>query len=52
MSARFPSRTRSRPITVTLDALAFLSDLLIQRENVRPGSLSLIARDRTAVREV
>ena len=34
-------------VTVTLDALAFETDLLIQREIVRPISLNLIGRTGT-----
>jgi prephenate dehydratase len=39
-------------ITVTLDTLAFESDLWIQREVVRPVSLNLIARPGTKLAEV
>jgi prephenate dehydratase len=39
-------------ITVTLDALAFDSDLLIQREVVRPVSLNLVARPETKLADV
>ena len=39
-------------VTVTLDALAFTSDLLIQREIVRPISLNLVGRPGTRLRDV
>jgi prephenate dehydratase len=39
-------------ITITLDTLAFESDLWIQREVVRPVSLNLIARPRTKLAEI
>ncbi len=39
-------------ITITLDTLAFESDLLIQREVVRPVSLNLIARPGTKLGDV
>ena len=39
-------------VTVTLDALAFETDLLIQREIVRPISLNLIGRTGTRLRDV
>lgn len=39
-------------IDLTLDALAFETDLLIQRELVRPVSLNLIARSRTRISDV
>ena len=39
-------------ITITLDTLAFESDLLIQREVVRPVSLNLIARPGTKLADV
>ena len=39
-------------ITITLDTLAFESDLLIQREVVRPVSLNLIARAGTKLADV
>jgi prephenate dehydratase len=39
-------------ITITLDALAFESALLIQREVVRPVSLNLIARPGTGLPDV
>ena len=39
-------------ITITLDTLAFESDLLIQREVVRPVSLNLIARPGTSLADV
>jgi prephenate dehydratase len=39
-------------ITVTLDTLAFDSDLLIQREVIRPVSLNLVARRGTKLKDV
>ena len=39
-------------ITITLDTLAFESDLLIQREVVRPVSLNLIARPGTKLADI
>lgn len=39
-------------VNLTLDTLAFQSDLLVQAEIVRPISLSLVARDGTALRDV
>jgi prephenate dehydratase len=39
-------------IDVSLDLLAFSSELLIQREMVRPVALNLVARPGTALREV
>ena len=39
-------------VTVTLDVLAFETDLLIQREIVRPISLNLIGRTGTRLKDV